>query len=308
MLKRWLRGFVTALLAAFSFAFLPLHAFAEAPAQPVLAKIATTPAIWTVHGPKGTAYLFGSIHILPPNMQWQTPQVAAALKASDTFVFEIPMDDSTQTRIADFVRDNAFLPKGETLPALLTDKVRKDYSDALALTGVAPERLIDKRPWFAALVLEVSYMGQRRLSADAGVDKQVYKEALAAGDKQFRALETPEEQFRLLMPDDRSLELSEFDQSLKELLKDQGVVGDMIDAWAHGDVKTLGHLMNDGLKTDPKMAKALFEDRNARWVNKISAMLNEDHTYFITVGAGHLAGPQGVPAMLRAKGFKVDGP
>jgi uncharacterized protein YbaP (TraB family) len=43
-------------------------------------------------------------------------------------------------------------------------------------------------------------------------------------------------------------------------------------------------------------------------VGKISAMLNENHTYFITVGAGHLAGPKGVPAMLRAKGFKVEGP
>ena len=41
---------------------------------------------------------------------------------------------------------------------------------------------------------------------------------------------------------------------------------------------------------------------------KISALLDEPKTYFITVGAGHLAGPRGVPALLRAKGFKVDGP
>ncbi|HEY7976754.1 MAG TPA: TraB/GumN family protein [Rhizomicrobium sp.] len=305
-MKRWLRALFTALMA--TFAFMAPHAFAETPTQSVLAKIDATPALWTVHGPKGTAYLFGSIHILPPNMEWHTPQVAAALKASDTFVFEIPMDDSTQTHIADFVRDNAFLPKNQSLPSLLNDEARKDYRDVLALTHASPDRLVDKRPWFAALVLDVSYMGQRHLSPDAGVDKQVYKEALAAGGKSFRAFETPEEQFRLLMPDDRDLEIKEFDANLKEILKDKGVVGNMIDAWAHGDVKTLGHLMNDDLKADPKMEKALFEDRNAKWVAKISAMLNESHTYFITVGAGHLAGPKGVPAMLRARGFKVDGP
>jgi uncharacterized protein YbaP (TraB family) len=302
-----LRNWIKILAIALSIALPSAHAAADT-AQPVLAQIKATPALWTVHGPKGTAYLFGSIHILPPNMQWHTPEVAAALKASDTFVFEIPMDKSTQTHIADFVRDNAFLPKDQSLPALMNNETRKDYRDVIALTGIPADKLLDKRPWFAALVLEVGYMTQRRLSPDAGVDRQVYKEALAAGGKSFRALETPEEQFRLLMPDDRKLEMTEFDQSLKEILKDKGVVGNMIDAWAHGDVKTLGRLMNDGLKSDPKMEKALFENRNAKWVTKIAAMLNENHTYFITVGAGHLAGQKGVPAMLRAKGFKVEGP
>jgi uncharacterized protein YbaP (TraB family) len=37
-------------------------------------------------------------------------------------------------------------------------------------------------------------------------------------------------------------------------------------------------------------------------------MLAEPHTYFITVGAGHLLGPKGVPALLRAKGYRVEGP
>jgi hypothetical protein len=302
-----LRNWIKILAVALSVALPSAHAAADT-AQPVLAKIRATPALWTVHGPKGTAYLFGSIHILPPNMVWHTPQVAAALKASDTFVFEIPMDDSTQTRIADFVRDNAFLPKDQSLPSLMNDETRKDFRDVVALTGISADKLVDKRPWFAALVLEVSYMTQRHLSPDAGVDRQVYKEALAASGKSFRAFETPEEQFRLLMPDDRKLEISEFDSNLKEILKDKGTVGNLIDAWAHGDVKTLGHLMNDDMKSDPKMEKALFEDRNTKWVTKIAAMLNENHTYFITVGAGHLAGPKGVPAMLRAKGFKVDGP
>jgi uncharacterized protein YbaP (TraB family) len=306
MLKQWLRALFVAMMAAV--ALVTPHAYAKAPAQPILAKIPAAPALWTVHGPKGTAYLFGSIHILPPNMEWHTPKIAAALKASDTFVFEIPMDDSTKARIADFVRDNAFLPKDQSLPALLNDEARKDYRDVLALTHVSPDQLVDKRPWFAALVLDVSYMGQRRLSPDAGVDRQVYDEAIATGGKSFRALETPEEQFRLLMPDDRTLEVKEFDASLKEILKDKGVIGSMIDAWSHGDVKALGHIMNDDLKADPKMEKALFENRNAKWVGKIAAMLNENHTYFITVGAGHLTGPKGVPVMLRAKGFKVDGP
>jgi len=304
-LHKWLK----LAAAALAVALLAPRAFAEAPAsQPLLGKIAAHPAIWTVHGPKGTAYLFGSIHILPPNMDWQTPKVSAALKAADTFVFEIPMDDSTKAHIADFVRDHAFLPKDTALPSLLDAQARDDYRKALDVSGVNPALLVDKRPWFAALLIEIGYMNQRHLSSTSGVDRAIYADAVARGIKNFRALETPEQQFRLLMPDDRDLEIKEFDESLKEILKDKGEVGNLIDAWAAGDVKRLGKLMNAGLKRDPRMEKALFEDRNARWVNQISAMLNEDHTFFITVGAGHLAGPKGVPAMLRARGFKVDGP
>lgn len=300
---------VKAWLAALAFALLSTHGWADTTsAQPVLAKIEATPAIWTVHGPKGTAYLFGSIHILPPNLEWHAPKVVAAMKAADTFIFEIPMDDSTKDRIGSFVQANAFLPQNQTLPDLLTPDARKDYNDALALTHVRADRLADKRPWFASLILDVAYMQERHLSPDSGVDRAIYIEEMAVGGKNFRALETPEQQFRLLMPEDRKLEIAEFDESLKEILKDQGEIGNMIDAWAHGDVKTLGHIMNDDLKADPRMEKALFEDRNRNWTNQIAAMLNEKHTYFITVGAGHLAGSKGVPAMLRARGFKVDGP
>ncbi len=279
-----------------------------ADAPPMLASIAAHPAMWTVHGPKGTAYLFGSIHILPPNMIWHTPQIDAAMKASDVFVFEIPMGDSTQTEIADFIRDNGFLPPKTTLPSLLSPQAQKDYAAALALTHVPPQTLIDKRPWLAALVLDVSYMSQHRLSPDSGVDRKVYAEAATQSGKTFRALETPEQQFRLLMPTDRKLEIAEFDTSLKEILDDQGSTGDLIDAWADGDTKRLAALAKGGIKGHPEVEKALFTDRNKNWVGQIAKMLDEPHIYFITVGAGHLAGPKGVPALLRAKGYQVDGP
>ena len=160
MLKRWLRTLFAALMA--TFAFVTPHAFAAAPAQPVLAKIHATPALWTVRGPKGTAYLFGSIHILPPNMEWHTPKIAAALKASDTFVFEIPMDDSTKTRIADFVRDNAFLPKDQSLPSLLNDEARKDYRNALTLATRQAVHTV--KQLFGQIKFGQSLLGQARIT------------------------------------------------------------------------------------------------------------------------------------------------
>jgi uncharacterized protein YbaP (TraB family) len=295
------------LCAVFAALLIPAQAFA-ADAPPMLAMIDAHPALWTVYGPKGTAYLFGSIHILPPNMEWHTPQIDAAMKASDVFVFEIPMDDSTKQDIADFVRDNGFLPAGTTLPSLLTPQALKNYNAALAVAHVPPVVLENRRPWLASLVLDVSYMAQRHLSPDSGVDRKVYAEAVAEGGKTFRAFETPEQQFALLMPKDRKLEVAEFDSSLLELLHDDGSIGNLVDAWADGDVKRLAALARADVKGHPEVEKALFDDRNRNWVGQIGKMLDEKHTFFITVGAGHLAGPKGVPALLRARGYRVDGP
>ena len=82
----------------------------------------------------------------------------------------------------------------------------------------------------------------------------------------------------------------------------------MVDAWSTGDQKKLDKLINGDLDKFPEARKALLDDRNARWVPQIEAMLKEKHTFFITVGAGHLTGPAGVPALLRKAGYRVEGP
>ena len=59
----------------------------------------------------------------------------------------------------------------------------------------------------------------------------------------------------------------------------------------------------------PEDFKAMLEDRNRNWLPKIEKMLKEKRTFFITVGAAHLAGgPDSVPNLLRRDGYKVDGP
>src|SRR5262245_58274679 len=57
------------------------------------------PAVWTVHGPKGTAYLFGSVHVLPSGIDWKKRTLLDAMKRSDTFVFEISLDRMDQFRV-----------------------------------------------------------------------------------------------------------------------------------------------------------------------------------------------------------------
>jgi uncharacterized protein len=284
-----------------------LDAPADAEDIPVISKIAAHPAIWVVHGRDVTAYFLGSVHVLPPNVTWHTPELDAAIASSDIFVFEAPIDDSGQAAGQEFIRQHGMLAPDTALPSLLDAKTLKDYRAALALTHVPAETLDHLRPWLAGVVLELALARMENYSPDSGVDRQVFAIAKSNG-RSVRYFETVDQQLSMLTPQNQKLELAEFDAGLKELQTESGELGPLVDAWSRGDAAEVGRLVNTDLEGDREAKKVLLDDRNDAWVKQLRRMLAEPHTYFITVGAGHLVGPHGVPALLRKAGYRVDGP
>lgn len=270
----------------------------------------TGPLLWTVHGAQGTAYLLGSIHALPKNLDWQTPRLREAIAAADTFVFEVPMDEDSRLKAADFMRRNALFPMSESLPSFFDDRMRSQYRQVILLTHADPTYIVYMRPWLAALVLQGVADGGTGFIAAEGVDNKIYAEAKARKGVHFRALETDAVQFRLLMGDGKlDDELALLRQTFDEILKRRGpAMKDVVGAWMKGDVKALIACGPGDPELTPKARKALLDDRNGAWIPELVAMLNEKHTYFVTVGIAHLVGPGGVPARLRAAGLAVEGP
>jgi uncharacterized protein YbaP (TraB family) len=58
----------------------------------------------------------------------------------------------------------------------------------------------------------------------------------------------------------------------------------------------------------PGAYRTLVVERNRRWADRIAQLLRDDKRIFIVVGVGHLVGPDSVPALLRARGIRVEGP
>ena len=301
MARLW-RTICLTLVTALAFAGPSLAATASPP--PVLAKIRANPALWTVRSVNATAYLFGSIHLLPPNIDWHSKSVDAAIATADVFVFEAPLGQSGLAQTEDFVRANGMLPDAESLPSLLGPDERKEYREAVAQSHVSADSLTHMRPWLAAVVIETALMQAAHYSPESGVDRQVFALATAQ-HKTIQSFETVDEQLALLMPKDRKVEVEEFNASLKELKSDMGEVGPLVDAWCEGRTNEVARLMNAALAGTPGAMKLLIDDRNARWAEHMVTMLAQHHTYFVTVGAGHLAGPRGLPALLAARGYRV---
>jgi uncharacterized protein YbaP (TraB family) len=264
-----------------------------------------TPALWHVKGKAGEAWLFGSIHVLPPGIAWRTPDVTDALARADVFVFELPVDGQSMARMSQLARSRGFLPPGESLRAKLSTDEKTDLDTALAAAGLTLEQVDQARPWLADLQITFAQLARSHYSMDDGVDTQLQRQF---ADKAQRFLETVDQQFALLVPDNETLELEMFRSSLKDLAKPQESIDELVKAWSAGDAAAIDRLMNEGLSAFPEARKVMLDDRNARWVPQIETMLKEKHRFFITVGAGHLAGPGGVPALLRKAGYRVEGP
>lgn len=299
---RALAATLTTLLLAF---WLALPAAADAPAADATTRV--QPSLWHVTGPEGEAWLFGSVHVLPPDIDWRTPQIDAAIAAADVFVFEVPRDAATSAHVQQLIAERGYLPEGVQLRDLLHPAMQAKFDAALAASGLPPAQVNQERPWLAGLQILFAQMGKQQFDSQTGADAVLMGAAQADG-KPMRYLETIDDQFALLAPDDPALELDQFESSLSDLDDPGTVVGPMVDAWGRGDQAALAGLVKADMEDFPAARKALFDDRNARWVPRIEAMLKEKHSFFITVGAGHLAGPQGVPALLRKAGYQVDGP
>jgi uncharacterized protein YbaP (TraB family) len=82
-------------------------------------------------------------------------------------------------------------------------------------------------------------------------------------------------------------------------------VGELTAAWGRGDVAALEKVINEDVDAVPAARKAIITDRNRRWSAWVQGRLEQPGTILMAVGAGHLVGTDGVPAILEAEGVKV---
>lgn len=292
-------------VACLAFAFLGLFAASNAEDS---ARIQAHPAIWQVAGKHGSAVLLGSQHIVPANVDWMTPEIEAAFNAADAVVLEAPLDANSINIFQELVEKRGTLPEGQSLRAMLPPDEIPTFEDVLARTGLPEAAVSNKRPWLVAFLFDSIMIRKMMDKAVAGPDVTLMQRAQKEG-KTLRYLETAEQQFKLLAPEDPDIEMQYFLETMHSYIEGETELQQLMQAWQTGDVARIDALIKHDFDQRPEFFyKAFFADRNKAMADKIAAMLDEDKTFFIVVGAGHMVGEDGIPALLRAKGFTVTGP
>jgi uncharacterized protein YbaP (TraB family) len=265
------------------------------------------PPIWHVRGPHAEIALFGSVHLLSKDVAWRTPAFDADLARADEVWFEIPFDPTSQQAAQQIIVERGRLPPGETLSQRLTPEDRTALAKLEADEGVSPQAMEHFRPWLADTFLSLTYFERQGADAGLGVEQQI-STSLPATVKRG-AFETAAQQIGFFADMPERDQVEDLEQTLREIEDDPGSFARLANAWARGDTRTIAEEAVLKLKREtPGAYETLVVDRNRRWVDRITQLLQGDQRIFIVVGVGHLVGPDSVPALLRARGFKVEGP
>lgn len=282
-------------------AFAETNPAAETVAATTTAESSKGPALWKVADADTTIYLFGTVHVLPKDVEWYDTTIAAAFEGSDMLVTEIPMDAASEAGMQSLVMAKGMLPAGTTLRSLLNPEQTTQYTAALAKLGAPPEAFHPMKPWLVGLTFSLLPVMQSGYDPNSGVEKVLLSKA---GNKPTGALETAEFQLGIFDGMTNDAQVTFMMEAATEMDKAKPMLDRMVAEWAKGDADKLAEVMNEGMD-DPKVAEALLYNRNANWAEWIDTRLDQPGTVFIAVGAGHLAGAKSVQDLLSQKGIKV---
>lgn len=255
--------------------------------------------MWLVEDDDTRIYMLGSMHALPAGTEWNDGKVAAAVGAADELMLELAPAELAEAGAVfqELAPRSAPLAMKDRLPPAALAAYRKLENGS----DFGGDRLDD----WAVLVL----MGQRvaqdaKLSPADGVEAQLTAAFSNAG-KPIGGLESARTQlmlFETLDPAVQRTMLVRAAENSEHALRD---VDAMAAAWSRGDADALAKVINEDVDSVPAARKAIITDRNRSWSGWVKRRMDKPGTVLMAVGAGHLVGPDGVPAMLRAEGYKV---
>jgi uncharacterized protein len=263
-----------------------------------LAAVASS-CVWKVTGPGGgILYLGGSMHALRSADYPLPTAYNTAFDASSHLVFED--DPQTSSEEAKALLRAGTYPKADTLRNHVDPRTYQYVRRFFALLNVSENTFSKYRPWLINIMLS----SPSNENSQLGVER--YLQRRAKSSKSMSGLESPREHNAFFIDlNDREAE------ALLLILfinAGQGETGDasMVKAWRRGDAEAVNRVLREEFRDFPSLGRRLIDVRNRNWLPKIESYLRSGKTYFVVVGAGHMGGPQGLLAMLRARGYAIE--
>jgi uncharacterized protein YbaP (TraB family) len=277
-------------------ALLPLAALDAQPARNF---------IWKVSGPAGSLYLVGSVHLLTKDYYPLNPALDTAFKDSDLLVEEADLGELEAPASQIKLLTRGLLPGNQSLDMVVSAATYALVTKRVGDLGLPIEPLKRFKPWMLALTLVELEWQKAGFEARLGLDRHFYDRAKVDG-KIVQGLETVDYQLSLFDKMTKEEQDRMLAESLKDLDKERASVLKLTDAWKAGNAAAVERIVLDDVKGDPVMYDRLLVNRNRDWFPKLDALLIRNGRAFVVVGAAHLVGPDGLLAMFKAKGYKVE--
>ncbi len=261
-------------------------------------------SMWLVEGQANRVYLLGSVHLLRRDDHPLPRAFDAAYEDAEALIMELDMDDLDPAAMQATTNRLGLIQDERTLQDFLGDALYEQAVAAAAAMDIPFDMLSKTEPWYAAITIEQLVLMRIGFNPMFGVEMHMTMKAQQDG-KEITGLETVDEQLAFL--DGLSIDAQNdlLMQTLAEGDEIETLMNDMVRAWRVGDTEFLETAMLGEIAQFPELYRAIVVDRNHRWVDQIEALLDERDDYLVVVGALHLIGSDGVPALLRQRGIRI---
>jgi uncharacterized protein len=289
------------------------------------------PAFFVIKDNDSILYVLGSQHKVRTHTKWLTPQVRDAFFEADRIWFEITDEDSSHPILQIKSMRQGEAESGDTLSKVLTQEEYARVTAAANSIGVEMSTLDQLKPWLVGDILMGTFQAKidekkyddgspvkdirndqkdksagtakkRPAAMQGGVEDML---SLMDVGRPMKSIENVENHIMLFekLPDD--VQRKYLMVAIDELEDKTDEMKALSKAWRRGDLATLGETDVAKMKTDNEaFYDAMLKSRNVEMTDRADEILKGSGVDFFVVGAAHLAGPDSVLEMLKARGHR----
>lgn len=268
----------------------------------VLQSFASEPKslLWKIsgNGLSKDSYLFGTMHKICSEDYFFNQNMNTAFQETEQLILEVDISNNEELMA---YAQKIILPQGTSLKDyFISEKAFSTFSQKIQeLYEIDITQFLQFKPIFLfSMLAEKSFICKKTSSYEMNLIQMAQEKKI-----KIAGLESMSEQLKIFDDMDMQDLIAMISQTINDTEEDQKLLKEMINAYKSQDIALLKSLIIN--TTEYKMHEdKLINDRNKKWATILPEMINTKSA-FIAVGAGHLAGKNGVIELLKNKGFTV---
>lgn len=268
------------------------------------APLRAEPAYWVISDDDTEILLVGTVHMGRPGQLSLPEEITQSLPLADRIYLEADVDLRKGPAGSDGMEALGRLPEGTTLRDMLPRDVYDRLVRKLKAIDVDMKVVENYRPWAISLMMQVVHINKMGFRHEDGVEAMITELAEQAGI-QIHGLEARNTAFSYLKEMSSDAEVDALASSLDEMDEVEAYLEQIMLTWQNGDLPAMERLLVDSMAETPEFAEAILFRRTRDWVVRTVNLMEVPGVFIMAVGAGHLLGEKGMPALLREAGLSV---
>lgn len=253
------------------------------------------------------SYLFGTIHMIEADNYFLPEGTLSALESCKEVVFEIDLDDMNDLGAQMSMMGKVFMKDGVTLSDLLSETDYNLVSDFFKDKGL-PMMFVNKiKPLFLSAMTEFDMDSMDMFGGGSGNDASIksyemeFYEMANQLDIPSDGLETMDYQLKVFDAIPYETQANMLVDGINSQGDADNSLDELIEAYMAQNIEKLVETIGSEEEFS-EFESILLDDRNKNWIPIMKEKMVTQKTFF-AVGAGHLAGRNGVIHLLKEEGF-----